>query len=588
MRSTISLLLFLAIFGSLSARIVHKRSKHVRFPRRLQTSASDSGVSGSNSTSSPANSTNAADNSTSGVAGGAQGSAKNDTSDDLEAPGIGSCKPELLKAFGLSGLATPIKVTIDMCPSITDSCCSLADQKVIFKNWDTNQEGANLDKKFANYTETLNQFFEVASRVSKLANDLVSPVSISKPNECGLMARRILTYQIEDSSAVLNDMFARSYSFMATSHKGIYCAMCNAKNGDYFNVQGLKATVSERFCRDMLTTSLPSALYLNSHFPKYINLLGLFVSSCDAKGQFKKESPPPAVVASLDNSLEKKLKDCFEQRNDAGWATACVPVCESFQIGTVAPIFQPKLELYQAVISYLNKRLGEIAAAKAADEANSALGSTGAAANGTANATNATQPAANPTTKLRMLREKYIHKHKGKSFRKERGSGRRQPRRLQTTDPAASTASSAGTANPAGAANPASAAGTNATSVNGSNAQWSSGTPSSPSNVAAAAAAKAGAAGSAAIDPMASLIYNSFNTALGLSLEGMVSTVRVYGIHYYEEGLFSQMSADKIKSLNALLKARRLKAKSKASRKLNSASIAGSLIALFMVWFVKN
>lgn len=580
MRSRLSLLLFLTIFGCLSGRVVEKRSKHVRIPRRLQTGATAPAASASsNSTANPA----AASSNATAAAADSSAAAKNDTVDEFEPPGTGSCRPDLLKAFGFSGLATPIKATLDMCPSITDSCCSVADQQVIFQNWDKNVEGANLEKKFANYTETISKFFEAAAKVTKFANDLVKPVAGATPNECGLMARRILTYQIEDSSAVLNDMFARTYSFLHTSHKGLYCSLCNAKNGDFFATTGLKTTISERFCRDLVVTSLPSALYLNSHFPRYINLLNLFVASCDHKGQFIKGSVPPAAVATIDTSNEKSLKDCFDNRNTDNWATSCVSVCESFQIGMVTPMFTPKPSLYKATTDYLVQRIGEIQAKKDAEAAETGSATAGAqAGNSTANATAAAGASASatpaPTNKVRLLREKSIPKRKTRGLRREGRYERRLPRRLQNNDAQTTPAPSNATANN----------GTNGTAAGG---QWASGSPSSPSNQAAAKSAADAAAALAAspkADPMNSLIYNSFNKASGINIEGFTSSVRVFGIHFFEAGLFSDIKADKLKSLRALLKVRKLKSKSHSVRKLNSAGIIGAMASLLMLWVGKN
>lgn len=513
MRTLIVVLtLFLAI-SEAHLRVIKKRSKQTRFDRRLQNQ------SRSNTTA------NATANSTANASASARPrSNANETAalygDPTDAPGVGTCNQNLLKAFGLTGLAAPTQTQLDICPNVVNSCCTSGDQQTIIKNWVTNNEGANLDAKIAVFTSTLTAFFRAGARVARQANRIVKASGSSTPNECSLMARRILTYQIEDSAFALNGMLGRAYSFLATSHKGLYCAMCNAKNTEFFKSSEGKTIVSERFCRDYVIATLPTSLYLNSHFPRYANLMNLFVSSCDYRGVFIKNPPPQNVSVPLDANLEGSLKRCFQYRNFENWGTACVPVCDAFQIGQVTPMLVPKLAIYSAATEFLNAKLDAIRANRQAVRAGRSPTNRTAAGNTTANATR---------TSGRVLKE----------LRPKR-------RRLQS--------------------------------------QWTNGTSPNATSVNRSANASAASTPAAAVNPTANpLIYTSLGTAPAISILTWTSGVRVRGVNFFESGLLSDFSASTAKSLRALLKVRKLKTRAKRVRKLKSAAIHAPLISLLLI-----
>lgn len=265
----------------------------------------------------------------------------------------GKCHPKLLQAFSLSGLATPVKLTLDFCPLIKNSCCTIPDQTQIFTNWVTLQESTNLNLKMQNFTSSVSQFLQVAANVTKLVSIMMNSTTGMKNNECVLMGRRILTYQIEDSTPLLNTMFNQTYSFMQTSHKGFYCTICNADNGQYIQQDAKKILISENFCRNIVSQTLPSVIYLKLHIPKYMNLLTAFVSNCNMTTTFNKKGLPSGIFNVIDPTLDTSLTSCFKQRNLNGWLEPCLPICNAFQIGRVNPLFIPDFSSYNATIVYL-------------------------------------------------------------------------------------------------------------------------------------------------------------------------------------------------------------------------------------------
>ena len=50
------------------------------------------------------------------------------------------CRRDLIQSYGLEGRSEPSATAIEMCPGITDSCCTKEDQFNMYSNWVHSQE----------------------------------------------------------------------------------------------------------------------------------------------------------------------------------------------------------------------------------------------------------------------------------------------------------------------------------------------------------------------------------------------------------------------------------------------------------------
>ena len=118
-----------------------------------------------------------------------------------------------------------------------------------------------------------------------------------------------------------------------------------------------KVTVSEKFCRSVITGSLTSLLYFKVHIPKYINLLSTFVTTCDEKGSFKPKSIPAPYFDFVDPSVEKQLRSCFKGRNTDTWLSSCQSVCQKWGVGKLDPFYMPDWNQLNKTIHYIQDEL---------------------------------------------------------------------------------------------------------------------------------------------------------------------------------------------------------------------------------------
>ena len=340
-----------------------------------------------NATTTPANSTRV----TNGTA-----LSSNISVSSTPAPGI--CYPTLMKAFGFSGIASPIAQLFTTCPTIINSCCTLSDEQVIIQNLIKNQEYAEIKANITNYGLSLYKFLQAAKNVTSTANDYLERWADLPNNECKLMARRLLTYQIEDLEVPLRTMFTRHYDFFETSYKGFYCSLCDADNGRNIDLAKTTFFLSQRFCRNLLISSLPSVTYLKVHLPIYTKLISTFIGGCSIDGPFQQVQYPDGLAIENDGAASFTIQKCFELRNGKRWAENCLPICKEFSFGKFSNMFIPNQKSFQITTDFLIRSIPKFYGIPVSNTTNSTNGTNGTnATSNTSTPTNATTPAADTT-----------------------------------------------------------------------------------------------------------------------------------------------------------------------------------------------
>jgi len=324
-------------------------------------------------------------------------------------PTVGLCNGDLLRSFNLYGRRVARPTALSVCPNVRTSCCTGADQVAIYDNWVVDNEEASLEAKFANYTNSIETFFAQAEEATTIAASVLTTMEKMKNNECKMMARRIVSYQIGDLQKALLQTFRDTYEYLTETHKGLYCSLCDAESHVFFNPQAKVLRISEEFCRSLISNTLTSLMYLRVHLPKYINLLSTFMGSCNARGRFIKATLPTGIIQTVDVTNEKMLNSCFKGRNTATWLTTCQSICQKWMPGQTNPFFAPDLNQISSSLAYILKNMANFTA-----EAATASNTTASNASSTASSPTTTTPSSQ-----RVLSEK--SKKSTKRLRKDRG-----------------------------------------------------------------------------------------------------------------------------------------------------------------------
>lgn len=172
------------------------------------------------------------------------------------------------------------------------------------------------------------------------------------------MAQRILHFRLADVIPKVQQALTELHNFLYTSYKGIYCSLCDAENHSMFDIEKKEITLSENFCREIVSHSLHALLYFQVHFKKIVELVATFLSSCDSKGEFDpQQSVPASVLVEIKEEEKQTLSDCRSFRNDPGWLKYCGKICEQFQLTNFSEFFQPDVKKYYKATLFIEEVL---------------------------------------------------------------------------------------------------------------------------------------------------------------------------------------------------------------------------------------
>ncbi len=275
------------------------------------------------------------------------------------------CNRDILNTYSLTGLDIPVIDKIEMCPSITRSCCLKQDQQILFTNFIHGGEYQSVvdfyGKVVGTYYGLIEKLVDVQDFAKLVKNNIVKKIA-----NCKLLADRILNYEVNQIKEQVRQNLAKLQDFFQTAYSGFYCTICNFDNHKFFDSPTQTVFFSEKFCRDIVENTLHSLLLFHVDIVKHANLVTKFVSSCDFTGTYNLDAvPPPNFAFSVINDNMQNLQACRDNRNKREWFSYCKDICTNFNIVTFADYFQPNLKLITAYTQYLSTQLNTLTAAQA-------------------------------------------------------------------------------------------------------------------------------------------------------------------------------------------------------------------------------
>lgn len=277
------------------------------------------------------------------------------------------CNPKLYQSLGFIGHKWPKKMFLDMCPTVTMSCCKLNDQLSIFKSWVGGQEEENLEKRLGGHKEIYKELLETTILAMNRAKKTFELVEERAVSNCKILARRILAYRVDAIKPLIMESLEQMHDFLSVSHKGLYCSVCDATKTKYFKIFRRKFVFGEEFCRNIVNNSLVVLLYFHHHFNKYLNLVGKFVNQCDYLGDFKRKRFPPTLLFHSKARDSKVLSNCNRYKNEVQWFDFCKPICKKFNWVEFNDFFKPNIDNFRKYNRWLNRHLQKIDLAEEKD-----------------------------------------------------------------------------------------------------------------------------------------------------------------------------------------------------------------------------
>ena len=271
------------------------------------------------------------------------------------------CNQHLVRGYGLQGLKKPVRMELSMCPTVVHSCCSKRDQLTIFANWIHSMERGEVLSRLELNKRIYKRTLDLMVRTTKLARKIAHKLRERPISNCGLLAKKINLFQIDGSEKIILKAFDQMNHFMIKSYDGFYCAICDHRYHTYFDMDDPIVHYGTNFCRDTIENTLIPALYMNVNFPKMINAMTRFVTSCDFKGTFTRDIPiPPQFQFEVIPKVAKSLHECRESRNKRQWFVECEPLCREMSLYKLSPILVPHIDKLAKYNTHLEAQLKRI------------------------------------------------------------------------------------------------------------------------------------------------------------------------------------------------------------------------------------
>ena len=284
---------------------------------------------------------------------------------------IPECNQDLLISYGLDGNRYPIKMDLDMCPTVEKSCCKMSDQLTIYSNWAHGKEEENLHKRFKYHYNVYSHLMNSLIKVFPIAKMIQNKLKDKNVSNCKVLARKILHFEIKEIAPKLKEAVRTMHEFFFDSYKGMYCMLCDGFTHQYFNLKRKRVVFSERFCRDITANTLHVMLYFHLHFTKFLNLVGTFLSTCDNRGRFNdKAALSPVYIFHTSAKARDEVEKCKTFRNDPNWFKMCKELCQNFHLTKFSTFFQPHLKKYRMYAEFLATRIRHIKVMEANDPLN--------------------------------------------------------------------------------------------------------------------------------------------------------------------------------------------------------------------------
>ena len=246
---------------------------------------------------------------------------------------------------------------MSMCPSISNSCCQIIDQEVIYSNWIHGGEEATVNDHYNNNAKIYESLTDQLMKVQDFAR-VVKKAIVKRVANCKLLSDRILNFEVKEIQTQMRKNLNKMRDFFKNTYKGFYCSICNYENQRFFNQNEKKVYLSEKFCRDIIENSLGPLIVYHVDMMKYLNLVTKFVISCDTRGEYNLDAQFPKNYTFFEiQETKSMLESCRANRNKKDWFSYCKDVCMNFQLASFSTFFEPNVDQIKSYNSFLAQQL---------------------------------------------------------------------------------------------------------------------------------------------------------------------------------------------------------------------------------------
>jgi len=269
-----------------------------------------------------------------------------------------TCNQNLMKSYGLRGLAKAEMMHLSLCPRVQVSCCTQQDQILFYRSYKLGGQARRIKHRYQKMNYIYGGVINALQKVNSAAVVLRYRLRKQQASNCGLLADKLVAYNIEGLAQKIFENIKRMEQFFKTSYSGFYCSLCDGENHKFINAKRSEVVFSAKFCHGLVSHSLPVLLLFHVEIQKYLKLVAKFLISCNHAGRYHVGRRIPKFLQfDVDERMEESLNDCKRDRNHRNWFTACKPVCQNFKLTEFTAAFQPNLDVMLKHTKFIHRKL---------------------------------------------------------------------------------------------------------------------------------------------------------------------------------------------------------------------------------------
>lgn len=249
------------------------------------------------------------------------------------------CQNELLYSFGILNSGYRNEKSMLCANAEKESCCSKTSEKLILNFWKNNNK-LRIKEYLEGYVYLFKRIFNYYNNFLDKAKEIYS--FPSAPSECRETAQDLISY-FQDSATISSYFLKleKTFQHLGFVRKSFYCVLCTTDTQGYFDVQKKTITFANKFCENLVESTINEFYERNSLFMRILNNLSI-LSDCETNSPYLPDSYK--ISMALDEEDEVALTKCYQSftkdQDPRVYIPECLDYCGKFSITEAKEIIE--------------------------------------------------------------------------------------------------------------------------------------------------------------------------------------------------------------------------------------------------------
>lgn len=237
------------------------------------------------------------------------------------------CNQQMMTSYGLEGYTTAQVQTHKYCPSITQNCCTAADETMSMQLWN-NQYKYTIENYYETYLYSIKYILGYSQEVYKLAQEFKDADNAT----CKSAAMDFIgmNFNVQITQDVYKS-FVTSLEKMGDVRRGFFCVLCDARTQeklkDFWSSSNLfyhdRIYFSKDFCRKLVDQTIRASYFTIFYLKRFADNMGKLVNC--------KTGNSKVLEYEIPYTTSQQVKNCYYFKNKY-FFFFCENYCEKFHL----------------------------------------------------------------------------------------------------------------------------------------------------------------------------------------------------------------------------------------------------------------